>query len=89
MLSPTLDTVRLFVHVLAASVWVGGQIALGGIVPISASFDTVGPLCRTVADAAVLFRALTDHPVAQAAGFRGASDCILRLSAKAPTPRAR
>lgn len=33
MLSPTLDTVRLFVHVLAASVWVGGQIALGGIVP--------------------------------------------------------
>ncbi len=33
MLSPTLDTVRLFVHVLAASVWVGGQIALAGIVP--------------------------------------------------------
>ncbi|MCP5328537.1 MAG: amidase [Steroidobacteraceae bacterium] len=42
-------------------------VSLGGIVPISASFDTVGPLCRTVADAAVLFRALTDHPVAQAA----------------------
>lgn len=33
MLSPTLDTIRLFVHVLAASVWVGGQIALAGIVP--------------------------------------------------------
>ena len=33
MLSPTLDTVRLFVHVLAAAVWVGGQIALAGIVP--------------------------------------------------------
>lgn len=33
MLSPTLDTFRLFVHVLAASVWVGGQIAVAGIVP--------------------------------------------------------
>lgn len=33
MLSPTLDTIRIFLHVLAASVWVGGQIALAGIVP--------------------------------------------------------
>ena len=33
MLSPTVDTVRLFLHVLAASVWVGGQIVLGGLVP--------------------------------------------------------
>lgn len=33
MLSPTLDTVRLFLHVLAASVWVGGQVVLVGIVP--------------------------------------------------------
>jgi len=33
MLSPTADTVRLFLHVLAASVWVGGQIVLGGLVP--------------------------------------------------------
>ena len=33
MLSPSIDTVRLFLHVLAASVWVGGQIALAGIVP--------------------------------------------------------
>lgn len=33
MLSPTMDTLRLFVHVLAACVWVGGQIALAGIVP--------------------------------------------------------
>ena len=33
MLSPTADTVRLFLHVLAASVWVGGQIVMSGLVP--------------------------------------------------------
>src|SRR5262245_23492402 len=33
MLSPTLNTVRLFLHILSASVWVGGQIALAGVVP--------------------------------------------------------
>ena len=32
MLSPTLDTIRIFVHVFAASVWVGGQIVLAGLV---------------------------------------------------------
>jgi putative copper export protein len=33
VLSPTVDTLRLFLHVLSASVWVGGQIALAGVVP--------------------------------------------------------
>ena len=33
MLSPTTDTIRLFLHVLAAAVWVGGQIVLAGLVP--------------------------------------------------------
>jgi putative copper export protein len=33
VLSPTVDTVRLFLHLLAASVWVGGQIVLAGLVP--------------------------------------------------------
>jgi putative copper export protein len=33
MLSPTADSIRLFLHVLAASVWVGGQIVLGRLVP--------------------------------------------------------
>jgi putative copper export protein len=33
VLSPTLVTLRLFLHVLAASIWVGGQIALAGVVP--------------------------------------------------------
>lgn len=29
----TLDTLRLFLHVLAATVWVGGQITLAALVP--------------------------------------------------------
>ncbi|MFM7046619.1 MAG: hypothetical protein ACKOXX_01760 [Actinomycetota bacterium] len=33
MISPTLETLRLFLHVLAASVWVAGQIVLAGLVP--------------------------------------------------------
>jgi putative copper export protein len=33
MLSPSWTTVRLFVHVLAATVWVGGQFTLAGLVP--------------------------------------------------------
>ena len=33
MLSPTLATWRLGLHVLAATVWVGGQIVLGGLMP--------------------------------------------------------
>lgn len=33
MLNPTTDTIRLFLHVLAATVWVGGQIVLVGLVP--------------------------------------------------------
>jgi putative copper export protein len=32
VLSPSLTTVRLFLHVLGATVWVGGQIVLGGLV---------------------------------------------------------
>lgn len=33
MLPITLDTVRVFLHVLAAAVWVGGQLTLAGLVP--------------------------------------------------------
>ena len=33
MLSPTAATIRLFIHVLAATVWVGGQFVLAGLVP--------------------------------------------------------
>lgn len=33
VLTPAVDSVRLFLHVLAATVWVGGQLTLAGLVP--------------------------------------------------------
>ena len=36
----TLDVIRIGLHVLAASVWVGGQIVLAGLVP---SLREIGP----------------------------------------------
>ena len=41
-------------------------ISTEGTVFISRTFDHVGPLCRTVADTALMFSAMTDHPIAQA-----------------------
>jgi putative copper export protein len=34
VLSVTVDDLRLFLHVLAATVWVGGQLTLAGLVPV-------------------------------------------------------
>jgi putative copper export protein len=34
VLSLTVADVRLFLHVLAAAIWVGGQITLAGLVPV-------------------------------------------------------
>jgi hypothetical protein len=34
MLAVSWDTIRLFLHVLAATVWVGGQIVLAALVPV-------------------------------------------------------
>lgn len=33
MLSPSTESIRLFLHVIAAAVWVGGQFTLAGVVP--------------------------------------------------------
>ncbi|HSP03902.1 MAG TPA: hypothetical protein VLR27_10395 [Acidimicrobiales bacterium] len=47
MLPITLDTVRIFVHVLAATIWVGGQLTLAGLLP---GLRTLGPDApRTIA----------------------------------------
>jgi putative copper export protein len=40
MLPVTAATIRLFLHVLGATVWVGGQITLAGLVP---GLRTLGP----------------------------------------------
>ena len=47
MLSVNANTIRLFLHVLAATVWVGGQLTLAGLVP---ALRVLGPDApRTVA----------------------------------------
>lgn len=42
-----------------------GVVSADGTIPVSRSFDHVGPMCRTVTDTAIMFRAMTDHPAAQ------------------------
>ncbi len=42
MLPLTLDTVRLSLHVLAATVWVGGQLTLVGLLPGLRALVAVG-----------------------------------------------
>src|SRR5271165_883452 len=48
-LAPALTAVRLTLHVLAASVWVGGQIVVGGLVPTLRSMG--GDASKRVAQA--------------------------------------
>ena len=42
-LAPAVDGIRLTLHVLAAAVWVGGQITLAGLVPTARSLGQDGP----------------------------------------------
>jgi putative copper export protein len=43
MLPVTAGTVRLFVHVIAATIWVGGQFTLAGLVPTVRQFGEDAP----------------------------------------------
>jgi putative copper export protein len=47
MLTITASTVRLFLHVLAAAVWVGGQLTLAALVPVLRMVSPTAP--RTAA----------------------------------------
>lgn len=42
-----------------------GHITTEGILPLSTTLDTVGPLARSAADAAILFDVMRDHPAAK------------------------
>jgi putative copper export protein len=48
MLPVSWDTVRLFLHVLAATIWVGGQLVLAALVPVLRRFgaDPVSAAAR-------------------------------------------
>lgn len=39
----TWDTVRLFIHIVAATIWVGGQLTLAGMVPGARAIDPTLP----------------------------------------------
>lgn len=41
MLSVSSDTIRVFLHVLAATIWVGGQLTLAALVPALRSYEGV------------------------------------------------
>jgi len=53
-----------------------GLVSRAGIIPISHTQDTAGPMCRTVTDAAILLTAL--------AGFDAADPATKRMSGRAP-----
>jgi putative copper export protein len=40
MLAVSWDTIRLFLHVLAATIWVGGQLVLAALVPVLRRFGS-------------------------------------------------
>jgi len=43
MLAVSWDTTRLFLHVLAATIWVGGQLTLAAVVPVLRKFGADVP----------------------------------------------
>src|SRR5215469_14690775 len=43
MLAVSWDTIRLFLHVLAATIWVGGQLILAALVPVLRKFGAEVP----------------------------------------------
>jgi aspartyl-tRNA(Asn)/glutamyl-tRNA(Gln) amidotransferase subunit A len=64
-----------------------GLLPMAGVVPLCPRFDTIGPLCRSVEDAALLLSALSAEPAPDLAGatLEGARLLALDLSALGPT----
>ena len=63
---------------------VHGRVSLEGVVPLAARFDTVGPLCRSVEDAALLLGILTggSAPDLTGASLKGVHLADLATSAR-------
>ena len=45
-----------------------GSLPMAGVVPLCARFDTIGPLCRSVEDASLLYAAMGNLPAADLSG---------------------
>jgi len=63
-----------------------GSLPMGGVIPLCARFDTIGPLCRSVEDAALLYAAMgaTNAPDLSDANLSGKRFLILTNPAVAP-----
>ena len=61
-----------------------GRVSRDGIVPISHTQDTAGPMCRTVADAALLYAAMAGPDAADAATAAAPADAAAKAWAPAP-----
>lgn len=59
-----------------------GQISLDGVIPLSYSQDTIGPLTRDVADANILYSILSGRPAADLSGVSLKGVRILRATSQ-------
>ena len=39
MLASAIDSIRIFLHIIGATIWVGGQLTLAALVPVLRAFD--------------------------------------------------
>ncbi len=56
-----------------------GLISREGIIPITSSFDTAGPMARTVSDAVILLQAMVSYDDADDSAIKGESDYLQYL----------
>ncbi|QHQ36385.1 amidase [Algicella marina] len=63
-----------------------GDLSAIGTVPLAARFDTVGPLCHTVEDAALLYAVLANRPATDLAGASLAGLRVLALEGNSIKP---
>ena len=61
-----------------------GRVSRDGIIPISHTQDTAGPMCRTVADAALLYAAMAGPDAADTATAAAPADAAARLPVFGP-----